>query len=125
MDDEMREHQEKEEPGDSRSLVLSGTSPIQVKFIGWLVVVCAGGFGGWIWWAATMSSKLDTVISNQAAASAATRAVEGDVARLKEWRVQVDTVGSPQMVKRVDQLSQEMEAIRREFDMHKATTMKP
>lgn len=102
--------------------VLSGASPIQVKFIGWLVVVCAGGFGGWIWWAASMSTKLDVVISNQAIQMAAIKAVVEDVSRLKEWRAQVDTVGSPTMVRRMDSVEREISDLSKQFDLHRATT---
>lgn len=101
--------------------ILSGTSPIQVKFIGWLVVVCAGGFGGWIWWAASMSTKLDVVIMNQATQLAAVKALTEDVSRLKEWRIQIDTVGSPMLVKRVDDIKAEVETLSRSYELHKAT----
>ena len=102
--------------------VLSGTSPIQVKFIGWLVVVCAGGFGGWIWWAASMSTKLDVVITNQSTQMAATKSVTEDVSRLKEWRVQIDTIGSPQMVRRVDIIRSDLDSLTSELKLHLATT---
>ena len=112
-------NQESDQPS---SLVLSGTSPIQVKFIGWLVIVCAGGFGGWIWWAASMSAKLDVVISGQAAQVMASKSISEDVTRLKEWRVQIDTVGSPALLKRVDDIDRRMETISKEFELHKVMT---
>lgn len=105
---------------DVPSVVLSGSSPIQVKFIGWLVIVCAGGFGGWIWWASSMSTKLDVVIANQAAQLASVKALAEDVSRLKEWRIQVDTIGSPAIVKRVDILKQEVDDLAKAFAMYKA-----
>ena len=107
---------------ESVAKTLSGSSPIQVRFIGWLVVVCAGGFGGWIWWASAMSTKLDVVIANQTIGMAATKAVVEDVSRLKEWRVQIDTVGSPEMVKRVDVIRHDLDEVRQKFDLHLATT---
>ena len=112
-------NQESDQPS---SLVLSGTSPIQVKFIGWLVIVCAGGFGGWIWWAASMSAKLDVVISGQAAQVMASKSISEDVTRLKEWRVQIDTVGSPALLKRVDDIDRRVETMSKEFELHKVTT---
>lgn len=105
--------------------ILSGDTPIHVKFLGWLVIVCAGGFGGWIWWAATISTKLDLVIQGQATQTKAIVAVTEDVSRLKEWRVQVDTVGSPSLLKRVDEISREINLIQKDFELHKATTGKP
>lgn len=102
--------------------MFSGNSPIQVRFIGWLVIVCAGGFGGWIWWAASMSTKLDVVINNQAAQLTAIRSVVDDVSRLKEWRIQVDTVGSPALVKKVDMLGEEVAVLTRKMELHLATT---
>lgn len=105
--------------------VLSGASPIQVKFIGWLVVVLAGGFGGCIWWAATMSTKLDVVIANQSVQMAAIKAVVEDVSRLKEWRVQVDTVGSPTIAKEVGEMRQQINDLQKQLDMHKLATKAP
>ena len=121
MDSEQTEMQ----PENNQNLVLSGASPIQVKFIGWLVIVCAGGFGGWIWWAASMSTKLDVVISNQSVQLAATKALAEDVSRLKEWRISIDTIGSPAMSKRVDALDKQFDELSRAFEMHKATTTRP
>lgn len=118
----LRKYPELEESAKS---VLSGASPIQVKFIGWLVMVCAAGFGGWIWWAATVSAKLDTILTNQTLQSAAMKAIVEDVSRLKEWRVQIDTVGSSALNKRIDLLESDFRTLQKDFDLHKATTVKP
>lgn len=112
----------KEPDSEPESKVLSGASPIQVKFIGWLVIVCASGFGGSIWWAAVMSTKLDLVISNQATQMAATKAVVEDVSRLKEWRIQVDTSGSLPTTKRLDQHDRDISELQKQFELHKVTT---
>lgn len=114
--------QEEDTESPSPRLVLSGTSPIQVKFIGWLVIVCAGGFGGWIWWASSMSTKLDVVIANQSTQLSMLKEVNADVSALKEWRIQVDTVGSQPMARRVAQLEKEVAAIAKDMEMHKVTT---
>jgi len=66
-----------------------------------------------------MSTKLDVVISNQASQMAATRAVVEDVSRLKEWRAQIDTIGSPAVVKRLDELEKEYREIANQFEIHK------
>lgn len=105
-----------------RPLVLSGASPIQVKFIGWLVLVCAGGFGGWIWWASSMSTKLDVVISQQAAQLAMVKTIAEDISRLKEWRIQIDTIGSPATVKRLDSIDVKLGIIEKNWEVHKATS---
>lgn len=106
-----------------RPLVLSGASPIQVKFIGWLVLVCAGGFGGWIWWAASMSTKLDTVISQQALQLAMVKSVSEDISRMKEWRIQIDTIGSQATVRRLDAIEVRMGIMEKNWEIHKATTV--
>lgn len=118
----MAPHQRSEEQPEPNS-VLSGDSPIKVRFIGWLVLVCASGFTGAIWWAAVMSTKLDTVISNQSIQMAATKAVVEDVSRLKEWRIQIDTIGSPEIVKRVDNLRRDLDELRSRYELHIATTV--
>jgi len=100
-------------------VVLSGTSPIQVRFIGWLVIVIAGGFGGWIWWAAAMSTKLDVVISNQAAQLTMLKDVTADVYSLKEWRVQIDTVGSPAIVRRLEKVDMCLHEMEKELALRK------
>jgi cytoskeletal protein RodZ len=40
---------------------ISEATPIQIG----LVLIIVGGFASWIWWAATISSKLDTVLKFQ------------------------------------------------------------
>jgi hypothetical protein len=107
---------------DGPAVVLSGTSPIQVKFIGWLVLVCAGGFGGWIWWASAMSTKLDVVIANQSAQLLMVKDITEDVSRLKEWRIQIDTVGSPTMVQRLNSAEKQMIELQKAFALHLALT---
>jgi len=98
-------------------VVLGGSSPIQVRFIGWLVIVCAGGFGGWIWWASAMSTKLDIVIANQSAQLTMVKNVSDEVARLKEWRIQIDTVGSASAV----ELHNKLDELTKAFALHLAT----
>lgn len=112
-----------EKSDEKPPLVLSGGSPIQVRFIGWLVIVCASGFGGSIWWAAVMSTKLDLVITNQSTQMAATKAVVEDVSRLKEWRITIDTIGSPATVKRLDGHDRDINDLQKQFEMHKVTTL--
>jgi hypothetical protein len=107
---------------DGPAVVLSGTSPIQVKFIGWLVLVCAGGFGGWIWWASAMSTKLDVVIVNQSSQLLMVKDITEDVSRLKEWRIQIDTVGSPTMVQRLNSAEKQMIELQKAFALHLALT---
>lgn len=117
----------KQEPEDNlpaeRVQVLGGNTPIHVKFIGWLVITCAAGFGGSIWWAATMSAKMDQILENQAKELTASKIISDDVTRLKEWRVQIDTVGSPTMVKRMEKTDEELRALREKFELHVATTI--
>lgn len=120
MTDYMKNAEQESE--EAKALVLSGTSPIQVKFIGWLVLVCASGFGGWIWWAAAMSTKLDVVIDNQNKQLAMVTAVTEDVSRIKEWRGQIDSVGTPAMVRRVDSIESAIRELEKAFALHIATT---
>lgn len=115
-------HEGDDSTDEPKSLVLSGSSPIQVKFIGWLVLVVAGGFGGWIWWAASMSTKLDVVISQQAAQLAMVKSITEDVSRLKEWRIQIDTIGSQATVRRLDTMENLYNKLEKEYELHKATT---
>jgi hypothetical protein len=113
---------EDKEPENKDVKVLDGTTPVQIRFIGWLLSICAGGFCIWIWWAATISSKLDALISQTATQALAVKAITDDVTRLKEWRIQVDTAGSPTMSKKVDELAREILDLQKQLDMHKATT---
>jgi hypothetical protein len=66
-----------------------------------------------------MSTKLDVVISNQASQMAATRAVVEDVSRLKEWRIQIDTTGSPAVVRRLDELEKGYRELANQFEIHR------
>lgn len=116
--------QEQEQDPETKTVTITGTSKIQIRFIAWMLGTCAVGFGTWIWWAATISSKIDTLLTGQAAQSLAVKGLSDDVSRLKEWRTQVDAVGSPVMVRRVDDLSKAVNDLQKAFEMHVATTVK-
>lgn len=97
---------------------LGTDSPVKVGFILALLSLCAGGFSVWIWWAATISTKLDTVITQQAAMNALTSKMASDVEELKSWRRLIDASGS----KQAQDITKEIEFLRRDLELHKAKT---
>lgn len=72
-----------------------------------------------------MSTKLDVVIQNQSVQLAAVKTLSEDVSRLKEWRIQIDTMGSPAVVRRLDDLKKDHDDLAKTFGLHIATTTKP
>lgn len=109
-------------PGSGR--VISDSTPIRLGFIVALLGVCIGGFGAGIWWAATLSAKTDTIITQLTTLSRAADGHASAIADLQAWRKLVDTVGTPAMMTKTAELSKEIEELQRQFELHKATTMK-
>lgn len=86
-----------------------------------LLSLCAGGFCAWIWWAATISTKLDSIMTQQSALVAASTVMRSDLEDLKAWRKLIDAAGSP----RLQSIEKEIEALRRDLDTHKAKDGRP
>lgn len=98
---------------------LSENTSVRVGLVVAFLGLCAGGFGLWIWWASAINTKLDTVISQQAAQLAETKSIRTDVDELKAWRKLVDAYGSPVLSAKVDGLEKHVDAMANELDLHK------
>lgn len=114
---------EPEEPDSPK--VLSASSPIQlglvITVVG-LLIGCVGGFGYWNWWASAISTKLDIVIQNQKDLGTLNAKLVADIVELQGWRKTVDASGTPAMKTRVDSLESTMIQLKRDFDIHMATS---
>lgn len=98
--------------------------PLSVA-IGMFVVVaglCAGGFGTSIWWASSISTKMDVLVKQGAEQSAMTTANASRITALELWQRQIDTVGSPAMARRVEAMEKDIIKIGEDLRLHKATT---
>lgn len=88
-----------------------------------IVGMSAAGFGTSIWWASSISTKMDVVVKQGQEQSAMTMANSTRISALELWQRQLDAIGSPQMVKRTEELSKDLTALREEFNLHRATTV--
>ena len=120
----MPEHHNHETPEDDPDTTrpLTPTSTIQLGLVITLLGVCASGFAVWIWWASAINTKLDMLISDRKEQAAAIVAVSKDIVELKSWQSRVEATGTPAMARRMDAQEAALEQIRREFDIHKATS---
>lgn len=96
--------------------ILGTESGVKIGLVLTLLGICAGGFAVWIWWAATISTKIDTMILQQTAMATVQTKLGADVDELKAWRKLVDTVGSGPVGGVRDDLRQ----LQKEFELHKA-----
>ena len=99
---------------------ISESTNIRIRLVIALLALCAAGFGGWIWWASSISAKIDVLISQQQTSNRALEAVSSKVSDLESWRKLVDTIGTPAMVTRVNDLQKQMEEMSRKFELHEA-----
>lgn len=88
-----------------------------IAFLG----LCASGFGTSIWWASSVSTKMDVMIALQKAQDAINSRYDQRLVELERWRDVVDSTGSKSMVKKTEEIKGELDTLRREFDVHRAT----
>lgn len=110
---------EEETPIRKEYKTLSENTPVRLGMIFVMIGLMGGGFAFWIWWAATVSTKLDNIIMQQSVASNQQTKLAADVADLQAWRKLIDTTGSPQAA----EIRRELDQLRKEFELHKALTV--
>ncbi len=98
--------------------ILGENTPIRIGLLLTIALLLVGGFGTSIWWAATISTKLDAIIISQGVESATIAAAQADVADLKAWRKVVDVAGSPAESARLDGLTAKVNSIDEMLKLH-------
>ena len=93
-------------------------TPVQMGFVFSILGLGAGIIGTWIWWAATINSKLDALIGEQASINRVLTQENQDIAELKLWRVQIDTIGTKPTVERLDRIDKRLDFVQREIEEH-------
>lgn len=116
------EAQDEPVDGPRNGRIIGDNTPVRLGLIIALLALCAGGFGLWIWWAATISSKMDTLIGQQTSMIATSNGHGTAIAELQAWRKLVDTVGTPAMMAKTSDLDKKVEELSRQLELHKATT---
>jgi hypothetical protein len=108
---------------DAKNIVV----PLQVAFgiVITTLILCAGGFGTSIWWASSISTKLEVLVKQGAEQSTVGAAMGTRITALELWQRQVDTSGTPVTGKRIDEIGKDLAALREDFGIYKATTKKP
>lgn len=101
--------------------ILSGESGVKISLVLTLMGLTAGGFAFWIWWAATVSTKLDNIILQQSVASTQQTKLMSDVEELKAWRNMVDKNGSAT----AQSIGDRVRELEKKFELHEARTTKP
>ena len=114
---------EKERPDiQAKSVVVS--LPVAIGILITTLTMCAGGFGTGVWWASGVSTKLEVLVKQGADQASASGIMGNRLTGLELWQRQVDAVGTPAMAKTVSELRTELEKVREDFNLHKATSMK-
>jgi hypothetical protein len=94
---------------------LSVDSPVKIGLVVVFLGLTATALGGAIWWAATVSTKLDSVLLQFKALNDADRAVLSQVDTLKERVREIELIGSPKAKALEDRVSA----------LEKALTLRP
>ena len=112
-------HEQRRELREMReSVILGENTPIRIGLLLTIALLLVGGFGTSIWWAATISTKLDAIIISQGVQTAAIAAAQADVADLKAWRKVVDVAGTPAASARLDSLTAKINSIDEMLKLH-------
>ena len=115
-------------------VVISEDTPVKMRFvfliIGGIVSVLLAAFSA-VWWAATVSEKLSTIVTQQAAIVAqaasfrdsytqSTAAINARLSDLESWRKMIDQQGDPAGKVRDDNLQSQIIQLRHDFDVVQA-----
>ena len=114
-------HDEEDRTTNSNKIVVP--LPVALGLLVAVIGICAGGFGSSIWWASSISTKMDVLVSQGKEQAAATLVNANRITSLEMWQRQIDATGSPAMVKRIDSLEGELGKLHEDYNIHKATTM--
>jgi len=104
--------------------IIGEKTPIRIGLLMAIATLLVGGFGTSIWWAATISTKLDAIIISQGAQTAAISTLQSDVSDLKAWRKVVDVAGTPSASARLDALGAKLISVEEMIKMHIASENK-
>lgn len=119
--DERREER-KEQRRELRQMrdngIIGEKTPIRIGLLLTIALLLTGGFGTSIWWAATISTKLDAIIISQGVQTAAIATTQTDVADLKAWRKVVDVAGTPSASARLNALGEKLNTVEEMIKMH-------
>ena len=98
--------------------------PLSVAFgiLATSLALCVAGFGSSIWWASSVSTKLELLIKQGSEQMSASASLANRLTALELWQRQVDSVGSPTVAKELAEQKAAIERLREDFNMHKATS---
>jgi hypothetical protein len=113
------QHEQRQERSEIRRIIGEKT-PVQLGVTAAFYVFSFGLVVASVWWAATLTEKINTVLKNQDAQNITMSAMQADISDLKAWRKVIDTSGSPQAAS----LSKEINDLKRELEVHIAETGK-
>jgi len=119
-DEERTEQREQRQERHEMRAVISEKTPIQLGlaaaayFFSFSLVVAA------IWWAATLTNMVSTVLKNQDAQSLVMISMQKDISDLQAWRKVIENSGSPA----VANLSAKFTELEKEFEIYRAQTEK-
>jgi hypothetical protein len=115
-------HEQRRELREMRNNnVIGAGTPIRMGLLLSIALLLVGGFGSSIWWAATISTKLDAIIISQGVQTSAISVAQTDISDLKAWRKVVDVAGTPSASMRLDALGAKLTTVEEMIKLHIAT----
>ena len=116
---DQEQHEQRQERSDMRRAIGEKT-PVQLGVTAAFYVFSFSLIVASVWWAATLTEKINTVLKNQDAQNIVMSTMQTDISDLKAWRKVIDTSGSPQ----ASSLTKEINDLKRELEIHIAETGK-
>ncbi len=88
--------------------------PVAITLFVAMIGVFGGCFGTSIWWASSISTKMDVLVSQGKEVALITSVNGSRIMALELWQRQIDAVGSPATTKRIDALERVITDLRDE-----------
>jgi hypothetical protein len=125
LESELRDERREERHAQRKELreirdggVIGEKTSVRIGLLLTIALLLTGGFGTSVWWAATISTKLDAIIISQGIQTVTIGEVQADVADLKAWRKVIDVAGTPSASVRLDALSAHLNTVEEMIKLH-------
>lgn len=106
---------------DVNMKIIGPTTGIQIVLVIGFLTICGGGFGGSIWWASSISTKLDAVLAAQRNQETSVGLNRADIAELKLWKERIESNGSLPCQRKFEKFGQDMLELQKDWAVHKRT----
>ena len=116
-----KDETEAEPERDMMKKPIGEKTSIQLGFLIAVLGVMGAGFCASIWWGATISSKLDSLLQKDSARDQIMAKMSATDDMMDRRILSLEQLGSPALIPRIKLLEEEYQALKRDMELHKLT----